>query len=122
LHAAGIGQGGFLTALTIAEASPSNARDIVESLVKCDRIAAVRWFETDRARTSVKTKEKGLRKVDPGADDKSFAGVLLIEGIDENAVKAALGRLAELAPDIERRSAVGALIYCSVFALEKRTI
>jgi hypothetical protein len=122
LHAAGIGQGGFLTALTIAGQLPANSKDIVDSLVQGDRIAAVRLFETDPDKTAVKTKEKGLRKVDPGADDRSFAGVLLIEGIDENAVKAALGRLSELAPDIVSQSTVGALIYSSVFTLEKRII
>lgn len=122
LHAAGVGQGGFLTALTIAGQVPANSKDIVDSLVQGDRIAAVRLFETDPDNTAVKTKEKGLRKVDPGADDRSFGGVLLIEGIDENAVKTALGRLSELAPGIVSQSTVGALIYSSVFTLEKRII
>ncbi len=116
-HQAGTGQGGVVTALTFPDTLPADGAGLVATIVQGDRIAAARLYQTDRDRTAVKTKEKEVRQV---TDDRSFAGMLLIEGLDEAAVKEAIKRLQEVAPKIERSSPVGARIYGQVFGLEKR--
>lgn len=122
VHSAGIGQGGYVTALTWAGPAPQDGAALVAALARCDRIAAARLYETDQARTSVATREKEDRKAQSGAGDRSFAGVLFIEGADEDALRATLARLRQDWPQIERGSTVGALTYATVFGLEKRTL
>ncbi len=116
-HQAGTGQGGVVTALTFPEQLPADGAGLVSSLAQGDRIAAARLYQTDRDRTAVKTKEKEVRQV---TDDRSFAGMLLIEGLDEAAVTAAIKRLGET--EIVRGSTVGARVYNAVFTLEKRML
>jgi hypothetical protein len=122
VHAAGVGDGGFVSALTLSGPVPADGAALVTALQRCDRISAARLYETDQARTSVATKEKEDRKAQSSATDQSFSGVLVIEGTDEDAVRAALGRLRQEWPQIERGSTVGALIYATVFTLERRTL
>lgn len=117
-HQSGIGAGSTATALTLPEQLPADSQALVKSLAACDRISAVRLYETDSQRTEVKTKEKEVR----GGDDRSFAGMLLIEGLDGEAVTGALDRLKQLCPDVERDSPVGSLTYSQLFALEKRML
>jgi hypothetical protein len=121
-HAAGMGQGGFVTALALAGPIPIEIGEAVKALAQCDRIAAVRMYQTDQSRTAVGSKEKELRIATPGADDRSFSGVLFIEGTDEDALRAATARLARSHPQIGRNSTMEALIYASVFTLERRTL
>jgi hypothetical protein len=120
-HSAGTGHGGFVVAVTLRH-SPADGKKVVATLVQCDRVVAARLYETDQERTAVKTKEKVVRHVEPGADDRSFSGVLLIEGIDESSLEAAIARLSEINPDMIRHSTVGATVYTSVFTLEKRIL
>jgi hypothetical protein len=47
----------------------------------------------DIAQTSIKTREKGMR-----ANDGSFAALLLIEGLDETAIRDALHHLRKALP------------------------
>ena len=69
---------------------------------------------TDIARTSVPTVEKGMRK-----DEGVFAGLLLIEALDETSLRGAVRRAAEMAPDV--LGDVGdPEIYQGIFALDKR--
>lgn len=112
---AGTGQGGTVTALTFPDRMPEDGDRLLAELVKGERIAAARLYQTDSERTQVKTREKEVR----GGDDRSFAGMLLIEGIDEAAVTAAVKRLDGLAPQIVRDSSVGARVYGQVFAAKR---
>lgn len=117
-HTAGTGQGGTVTALTLPGELPADGAGLVQALARGERIARVRLYETDTQRTAVKTREKDVR----GGDDRSFAGLLLIEGIDEAAVAAATKRLEGLAPQLVRDSTVGARLYGQVFGLERRAL
>jgi hypothetical protein len=71
---------------------------------------------TDQAQTSIQTREKGLRK-----HDESFAGLVLIEGLDEASVRHALWHLRatqKFAPEI-----IDALpLYRLFFSLPKRLL
>ncbi len=110
---AGRGEGATITALRI-ETLPDNSRELAETIVACDGIAAVQIGATDEARTSVPTAEKGMRK-----DEGFFAGLLLIEALDVASLRAALRRATEVAPDILERSSEPE-IYQGMFSLDAR--
>jgi hypothetical protein len=79
-----------------------------------DGIAAVQIGATDHARTSVPTVEKGMRH-----NEGFFAGLLIIEALDQASLRDALDRAAEIAPDTF--SSVGdPEIYQGMFALDAR--
>ena len=60
------------------------------------------------------TKEKGMRK-----NEGVFAGLLLIEALDEGALRVALRKAAEMTPDVV--SDIGdAEVYQGMFALDAR--
>ena len=111
--AAGTGQGGYLAALRLEDVPASDAAQLVSTLVQSDRIAAVRLLETDAAQTSIPTREKSMR-----AQDRSFRGLLLIEGLDGGAVRACLNRLPTFAPDLDPPTAEP--IYVGFFGLDRR--
>src|SRR4030095_5441825 len=91
---AGLGQGGIVAPLRL-DASPSvDATTLTSELAQFDRIIAARALLTDIAKTSIKTNEKGMR-----SNDGSFAALVLIEGLDEAAVRAALHHLRAALPD-----------------------
>lgn len=100
---AGSGRGGLVAAVRFAAGELPEA-DVVEALVQHDRIAAAHLLETDAARTGLKTSEKGLRR-----EDGSFDGLLLVEGLDPAALRAAL---ASVRPDADET------LYAMVFALD----
>jgi tripartite ATP-independent transporter DctM subunit len=83
----GQGYGGVLAAIKLAPLPEDIHDDKLASIAASDRIIAARLLETDLDRTSIATREKGIR-----AGDEVFAGVLLIEGLDELAVSAAVAR------------------------------
>ena len=101
---AGTGQGGIVAPLRLDAAPSWDAAALVAELARLDRIIAARVLLTDIAQTSIKTREKGMR-----ANDGSFAALLLIEGLDEAAVRDALHHAAQDAscrgPCRDRRSA-----------------
>lgn len=115
--AAGIGQGGIVAPLRLDTAPSLDASAIVAELARLDRIVAARVLLTDAAQTSIKTNEKGLR-----ANDGSFAALVLIEGLDETAVRGALDRLrARLRSD--DHPALDALpLYRLAFSLPKHLL
>jgi hypothetical protein len=80
-----------------------------------DRIAAVRLFETDEAKTSIQTREKGMR-----AQDRSFTGLLLIEGLDQAAVRIAVEQLVTVVPAIGVAGSVP--LYAYFFGLDRRQL
>jgi hypothetical protein len=70
----------------------------------------VRVLATDHAQTSIQTREKGMR-----AGDRSFDGLLVIEGLDVPAVRAAV---EQVAPGGSGDRAV----YTTIFALNRRAL
>jgi hypothetical protein len=110
---AGRGEGSTIVALRL-ERLPESPQRLADDIAALDGIAAVQIGATDIARTSVPTVEKGMRK-----DEGVFAGLLLIEALDESSLRAAVCRAAEMAPDV-----VGDVgdpeIYQGIFALDKR--
>jgi len=110
---AGRGEGCTIVALRL-ERLPESPQRLADDMAALDGIAAVQIGATDIARTSVPTVEKGMRK-----DEGVFAGLLLIEALDEPSLRAAVRRAAELAPDT--LGDVGdPEIYQGIFAIDKR--
>jgi len=114
---AGLGQGGIVAPLRL-DATPSwDAADVTAELARLDRIVAARVLLTDIAKTSLPTSEKGMR-----ANDGSFAALLLIEGMDEAALRAALHYVRNVLP-AEDGAAIDVLpLYRLAFSLPKRLL
>jgi hypothetical protein len=110
---AGRGEGATIVAVRI-ERPPDNPQRLADIIVAEDGVAAVQIGATDLARTSVPTVEKGMRK-----DEGIFAGLVIIEALDESSLRGALRRAREAAPDL-----LGGLsepeIYQGMFALDAR--
>jgi hypothetical protein len=83
LAEAGVGHGGIVAVLRLDELPPGSPGALVQRLSAQDRIVRAELLQTDAEATSIDTNEKSLR-----GRDKSFAGLLLIEGADERAVAA----------------------------------
>ena len=110
---AGRGEGLTIAALRL-EKLPKDAAKLAADIVALDGIAAVQVGITDLARTSVPTKEKGMRK-----DEGVFAGLLLIEALDETSLRDALRKASEIAPEVV--GDIGdAEVYQGMFALDAR--
>ena len=112
----GMGQGGVLAVLPLDARPDWDAAALTAELARFDKIVAARVLLTDQTQTSIQTREKGLRK-----NDDSFAGLLLIEGLDETAVRYALWHLRstqKFGP-----AAIDALpLYRLFFSLPKRLL
>jgi hypothetical protein len=100
---AGTGHGGIIAALRLDNLPFSDPVAAVQGVVGRDRIARAELLETDTAGTGIKTREKTFR-----GSDETFAWLLLIEGMDEVAVAAAVSSLG--------MSAAGNL-YAQIFEL-----
>src|SRR3954462_10159116 len=109
---AGRGEGATIAALRI-ERLPPKPQAFADALVALDGVAAVQIGTTDLARTSVPTVEKGMRK-----DEGIFAGLLIIEALDEAALRGALREAVQLAPEIA--GAGEPEVYQGMFALDAR--
>jgi hypothetical protein len=110
---AGRGEGSTIVALRI-EGLPEAPSRLADEIAALDGIAAVQIGATDLARTSVPTVEKGMRR-----HEGIFAGLLLIEALDDNSLRSALRKAADMAPDV--LGDVGdPEIYQSIFALDAR--
>jgi hypothetical protein len=108
----GTGRGGFIAPLRIQ--SVAAAGDIASVAVKLDRIVSVRVLATDQAQTSIQTREKGMR-----GGDRSFDGLLLIEGLDATAVRSAVELAAtKLTAEVSGEPT----IYTTILALDRRGI
>ena len=112
---AGTGEGGIVAPLRL-DAIPSwNAAALIADLARLDRIIAARLLLTDVSQTSINTREKGMRD-----NDRSFAALLMVEGLDEAAVRDALYHLRKALP-AENHGAVDDLpLYRLAFSLPKR--
>src|SRR4051812_31082681 len=109
----GRGEGSTIAALRI-DRLPGNPQRLADAIAACDGIAAVQIGATDLARTSVPTVEKGMRK-----DEGIFAGLVIVEALDEAALRGALRQATKVAPAL-----FGGLkepeIYQGMFALDAR--
>src|SRR5882757_9608496 len=105
--------GGSTIAALRIEQLPEAPQQLADALVALDGIAAVQIGATDQARTSVPTVEKGMRQ-----NEGFFAGLLIIEALDEASLRSALRAAAEIAP----QSIPGGEgeIYRGMFALDAR--
>jgi hypothetical protein len=110
---AGRGEGSTIAALRL-EYLPEAPQQLADALVALDGIAAVQIGATDQARTSVPTVEKGMRQ-----QEGFFAGLLIIEALDEVSLRSVLCRAAEIAPEVVR-GAADPEIYRGIFALDAR--
>lgn len=108
----GIGQGGILAPVLFNGHAPQTPDALVESLARVDAIAAVRLLEVDQGKTSVQTREKSMR-----ANDRSFAALLLVEGLHEQALRAALRQLPALLADGSSCDAAEGNLYRQIFSL-----
>ena len=113
----GTGQGGVVSALSLSAPLPQDCEALVLRMSQLDRIAAVRAFETDTAKTSVETEEKSIRE-----KDHSFETLLLIEGLDEAAVTAAVSTFFATAERVFNNGADHGVLYKHCFALERRLL
>jgi len=105
----GTGRGGFVAPLRIAAVAA--AAEFAPVIARQDRIASVRVLATDQARTSIQTREKGMR-----SGDRSFDGLLLIEGLDVVAVRDAIERAAT---KLRGDSAPDPTVYTTILALDR---
>jgi hypothetical protein len=110
---AGRGEGSTVVALRL-ENLPEDTTRLAADIAALDGIAAAQIGITDHIRTSVQTVEKGMRK-----NEGIFAGLLIVEALDEVSLRHALRRIVDMAPGI-----VGdiddAEVYQGVFALDAR--
>ena len=114
---AGLGQGGIVAPLRLDAAPSFDAANLTAELARLDRIIAARVLLTDIAKTSIKTNEKGMR-----SNDGSFAALLLIEGLDEPAVRDALHYLRKTLP-VDDHGMIDTLpLYRLAFSLPKRLL
>ena len=92
-------------------------QELCRELASMDRIAAARVMATDLVQTSIQTREKSMR-----SEDATFAGLLVIEGLDETSVRDALRRLPSLAPQLDRRLIEEPPLYAICFNLDRRLL
>ena len=109
---AGRGEGATIAALRV-ERLPPKPQAFSDAIAALDGVAAVQIGTTDLARPSVPTVEKGMRK-----DEGIFAGLLIIEALDETALRGAWREAVKLAPDVG--GAGEPEVYQGMFALDAR--
>ncbi|MGE0289424.1 MAG: hypothetical protein AB7I42_24380 [Bradyrhizobium sp.] len=114
---AGLGQGGIVAPLRFDHVPAFDASAATTELARLDRVVAARVLLTDAATTSIQTSEKGMRR-----DDSSFVALLLIEGMDEAAVRAALHRARKALPAGDRAAVDALSLYRFAFSLPKRLL
>jgi hypothetical protein len=110
---AGRGEGSTIAALRIER--PEDPKQLADAVVSLDGIAAVQIGATDLARTTVPTVEKGMRQ-----QEGLFAGLLIIEALDEISLRGALGKMAKIAPEVIH-GVTDPEVYQGIFALDART-
>jgi hypothetical protein len=110
---AGRGEGFSVAALRI-EHLPQAPQRLADAIAALDGVAAVQIGATDLARTSVPTVEKGMRQ-----HEGAFAGLLVIEALDQKSLRSALHKAAAIEPAVF--DGLGEPeIYQGIFALDAR--
>jgi hypothetical protein len=111
LAEAGAGQGSVILPLVLEASEKGIAKEMLQSLSAIDEVVAVRLLEVDEDATTIRTSEKSMR-----TKDKSFAVLLLMEGLREDALHTALDRIGK------QRVQEPPIVYDQIFALDKRSI
>ncbi len=110
LAEAGLGQGSVILPLPLETSEKEEVKERLQSLSAIDEITAVRLLEVDEDATTIRTSEKSMRTT-----DRSFTLLLLLEGLREDALHAALDRLG--IETVQEPTT----IYDQIFALDKRS-
>ena len=117
IASAGIGQGGLMAAIRFDTQPEWEADALCRELASMDRVATARVMLTDLVQTSIQTREKSMR-----SKDSTFAGLLVIEGLDQMSMRNALWRLPSLAPQLNRRLIEELPLYAICFNLDRRLL
>jgi hypothetical protein len=104
VHEAGAGEGMLAVPVIFDASGIERYRAAADEAVKWDRVTAGRIAEVDQAATTIATHEKAMR-----THDASFSAMLLLEGLDEEALRTVAALLP--APDAGELA-----IYRQVFA------
>jgi hypothetical protein len=105
----GSGRGGLVSALRLGSDDVSAIAGTAAKIASHDRVTSVRLLATDPGRTAVQTTEKGMR-----TEDRSFSALLLVEGVDAAAIRAAI------TSSMQARSHSSDLtVYQTVFSLDQ---
>jgi hypothetical protein len=110
----GVGGGGKAAVLRL-QRDLDHADGLVKEIAAADRIIAAHAFETDAAQTSVPTREKGMR-----SGDATFVGLLVVEGLDERAVRGALWQLRRALPEATIEDLESQTLYNVCFSLQRQ--
>jgi hypothetical protein len=84
----GTGKGATVVPITCSVAELDAVKTALPAIGDGDRIVAARILEVDHGETRIPTTEKSIR-----GDDRSFDALLLVEALDDAALRAALGVL-----------------------------
>jgi hypothetical protein len=96
------------------QSGPAHPDEITTVIASIDRIAA-HILVTDAAQKSIATREKGMR-----SKDAFFTALLLVEGLNKNAVRTALWRLRSAAPEIDVEAIEAQPIYRMCFGVQRQ--
>ena len=110
--ACGTGHGGFAAAVALGDMRTADAELLVSRLVNMGRICSARFLKVDKAKTSISTHEKWLRR-----EDKSFANLLMLDGLDAGAVRSALDTIKSASD-----APLPPLVYKQVYQLDRRQV
>jgi hypothetical protein len=105
----GSGRGGLIAPLRLGSDDVSAIAAVAAEIAPNDRVTSVRLLATDTGRTAVRTIEKGMR-----TEDRSFAALLLVEGLDAAAIRAALAAAMR-----DRPPSADLTIYQTIFSLDR---
>jgi hypothetical protein len=109
---AGTGEGAFVMPIII-DSLPPEGPAVVDALALEEGVCGVLLMQTDQAKTGVATREKTMRQ-----KDETFVGLLLVDGLDADAVRSAWNGLKATVPSLMHRDAHPGL-YRQVFGLKK---
>jgi hypothetical protein len=110
--ASGAGHGGFAAAVALEDMRTADAELLVSRLANMGRICSARFLKVDKAKTSIPTLEKSLRR-----EDKSFANLLVLDGLDAGAVRSALDTIKSASD-----APLPPLVYKQVYQLDRRQV
>jgi hypothetical protein len=110
----GIGQGGVVAILPLLTKPEWELAGVCGEIATLDKIVACRVLLTDEEQTSIQTQEKTMRE-----GDRSFAGLLLVEGLTATALRTALWRLQSIVPAFDKGEIEGQPLYTAMFSLDK---
>jgi hypothetical protein len=106
----GAGTGTAILPIVCRTSDVAAVKAVLGAIRDSDRVVAVRLLEVDPDGTLIPTTEKAIR-----SDEQSFAALLLVEGLDDAALNAAMAVLKG-ATDVPER---GTLCFDQIFSLDR---